>query len=179
MCFWSKYPILGLLHLVHGAVPGIFSPEVTVDSCLPKWSGRTWKQAFCSDLFTVSALEQRFPLKEGLGYLKISCNGSLLWFIFRIAAAFCSVLHTTCLFLKECHRRSCFGVPACRPAPLPGAAELWEHGPLCSVWWHPVMLMRRLQGKGVSVLCCWEQKDQILKECKRAALRRKCCEWRL
>lgn len=128
MCFWSKYPILGLLHLVHGAVPGIFSPEVTVDSCLPKWSGRTWKQAFCSDLFTVSALEQRFPLKEGLGYLKISCDGSLLWFIFRIAAAFCSVLHTACLFLKECHRRSCFGVPACRPAPLPGAAELWEHG---------------------------------------------------
>lgn len=32
------------------------------------------------------------------------------------------------VFFLKYHRKSCFGALACRPAPLPGAAELWEHG---------------------------------------------------
>lgn len=157
MCFWSKYLILGFLHLVHGAMPGIFSPEVTVDLCLPKWSGRTWKQAFCSDLFTVSALEQRFPLKEGLGYLKTSWDVLLLWFIFWIAAAFCSVLHTACLLFRVSQEKLlwCFYTWACIATRSCRAIGAW-----CSVWWHRVMpthhLQVCLQGKGFLVLCCWE-----------------------
>lgn len=119
-----------------------------------KWSGKTWKQAFCSDLFMVNGVGlclERLHLEGTYGNLKISGN------VFRAACAFCFVLHIAVWgFFWKYHRKSCFGELPCGyqniqlskaewawlvPLALLAGAQVW------SAWW-----VLRKQGWGC--LCC-------------------------
>lgn len=73
-----------------------------------KWGGKTWKWAFCSDLFMVNAAglcPERLNLERSYWNLKISGDS-----VFRISSAFCFVSHIAVWgFFWKYHRKSWFG----------------------------------------------------------------------